>query len=249
MPGAVLVEPAELISGEPPAVGKLPSVAHIQALLARIGYSPDRYVVALDDEGGGWAGRLLWTLDCVGQRNWAYLNGGIQAWHAAGLPLAGDAVGGTAADAEFPAPAPAAPPSLQIDGSAIADQADVLAAIGADDTQIWDVRSAEEYQGLRRASARAGHVPGAIHLDWMDLKNPHDHLRLVENLPALLEAHGIDGANKTVITHCQTHHRSGLSYLVGRLLQFKHIRAYHGSWSEWGNDPNAPIDNPAASGE
>ena len=246
MPGAVLVEPGELVGGEPPATGKLPDSGRLQALLARIGYTPERYVVALDDEGGGWAGRLLWTLDCIGQRGWGYLNGGLQAWHGAGLPLAGDAVGGSAADQAYPPIEASAPLDITIDWDAIAEQEQVLAAIDDPAVQIWDVRSAEEYQGLRRAAARVGHIPGAINLDWMLLKDPNDHMRLTANLTGLLAAHGIDGANHSVITHCQTHHRSGLSYLVGRLLGFKHIRAYHGSWAEWGNDPDTPIHNPAA---
>lgn len=249
VPGAVLVEPGELVSGQPPATGKLPDPARLQALLARIGYTPDHYLVALDDEGGGWAGRLLWTLDCIGRRDWGFLNGGLQAWHGAGLPLAGEAVGGTGPDQAFAAPAASAPMDITIDHSVIAEQDQVLAAIDDPDVQIWDVRSAEEYQGLRRAATRVGHIPGAINLDWMMLKDPHNHMRLPSNLRELLTSHGIDGAHKTVITHCQTHHRSGLSYLVGRLLGFKQIRAYHGSWSEWGNDPNTPIVNPAAGDE
>lgn len=246
LPGAVLVEPGELVAGEPPATGKLPDPQRLAALLARIGYTADRYVVALDDEGGGWAGRLLWTLDCIGRRDWAYLNGGIQAWHGAGLPLAGQATGGDAPDQAFAAPSSAPVMDITIDRSCIAEQDDVLQALDDSDIQIWDVRSAAEYAGLRRAAARVGHIPGAINIDWMLLKNPADRMRLQNNLEALLQSHGIDGANKTVITHCQTHHRSGLSYLIGRLLDFKHIRAYHGSWSEWGNDPHTPITNPAA---
>jgi thiosulfate/3-mercaptopyruvate sulfurtransferase len=46
--------------------------------------------------------------------------------------------------------------------------------------------------------------------------------------------------DKTVITHCQTHHRSGFTYLIGRILGFN-IKAYAGSWSEWGNRPDTPI--------
>jgi thiosulfate/3-mercaptopyruvate sulfurtransferase len=52
--------------------------------------------------------------------------------------------------------------------------------------------------------------------------------------------HGIDGS-RAVITHCQSHHRSGLSYLVARLLDFPNVRAYHGSWAEWGNREDTPI--------
>ena len=74
----------------------------------------------------------------------------------------------------------------------------------------------------------------------MRLKDPDRHLRLTEDLAALLSQHGIDPERAT-ITHCQTHHRSGLSYMVGRILGFKKISAYHGSWSEWGNRDDLPV--------
>jgi thiosulfate/3-mercaptopyruvate sulfurtransferase len=108
------------------------------------------------------------------------------------------------------------------------------------DQLIWDVRSAEEFAGARSGSRRAGHIPGAVNLDWMALKDPARQLRLVGDLEALLNSHGISH-DRRIITHCQTHHRSGLSYLVGRLLGFPGIRAYHGSWAEWGNRDDLPV--------
>jgi thiosulfate/3-mercaptopyruvate sulfurtransferase len=118
-----------------------------------------------------------------------------------------------------------------------------MAALDDDTSVIWDVRSAEEYAGLRSGSARAGHIPGAVNLDWELLKDGNRQLRLVQDLEDLASSLGLFDADQ-VITHCQTHHRSGLSYLVGRLLGLP-IRAYHGSWAEWGNDPDTPIVNPS----
>jgi thiosulfate/3-mercaptopyruvate sulfurtransferase len=132
------------------------------------------------------------------------------------------------------------PVSLALDPGPIAELEDVLAAMSDPGQVIWDVRSAEEYRGEKSGSPRAGHIPTAVNLDWMDLKDPSRQLRLVAGLAELLATRGIDAA-KRVITHCQTHHRSGLSYLVGRLLGFREIRAYHGSWAEWGNRHDTPV--------
>ena len=87
---------------------------------------------------------------------------------------------------------------------------------------------------------RGGHIPGAINLDWLDTMDRQNNLKLMPQMQALLDAHGIT-QDKSIITHCQTHHRSGLTYLIGKMLGYK-IRAYHGSWSEWGNDSDTPIE-------
>ena len=228
LPGAQLVTPADLVCGIPPATGRLPELAQLEQLFSRIGYSRDADIVVYDDEGGGWAGRLAWTLDIIGHRSWTYLNGGMQAWAAAGFAFD-----------QNTAPASTTEVNLTIDQAPIAEIDDVLATIEDAAQVVWDVRSQEEYVGLRQAAARVGHVPGAINWDWMYLKNPQDDMRLSEGILDHLASLGI--SDKSIITHCQTHHRSGLSYMVGRLLGLD-IRAYHGSWSEWGNREDTPIE-------
>jgi thiosulfate/3-mercaptopyruvate sulfurtransferase len=155
----------------------------------------------------------------------------LHAWAGAGGGLSSGA---------FAAATDQPPIQLAINSQPIAEIADVLAAIDEPAQVILDVRSRDEYLGLRSGSARAGHIPGAVNLDWELLKDPGRHWRLRENLREDFATLGIDQSTR-VITHCQTHHRSGLSYLVGRLLGID-IRAYHGSWAEWGNDPDLPIE-------
>lgn len=231
LPNALLVTPQELVHGSAPAPGRLPSLERLEALFGGLGYAPEQHFVLYDDEGGGWAGRFAWTLDVLGHHDWSYLDGGIHAWAEIGGPMESGAC-------RYPDPTNVV---LSIDTGPIAEVEDVLAAIDDPAQTIWDVRSREEYLGLRSASARAGHIPGARHLDWMMLKDPARATRLVKNLPALLAEHEVDPAGP-VITHCQSHHRSGLSYMVGRLLGFSNIRAYHGSWGEWGNRDDLPIE-------
>jgi thiosulfate/3-mercaptopyruvate sulfurtransferase len=229
IPGAVLVTPAQLISGVPPATGRLPEVEQLIALFAGLGYQRERAIIAYDDEGGGWAGRFIWTLDVIGHRHWSYLNGGLHAWQ--------QAQGSLETEPHTPAPAEV---SLTIERGPIAEIPDVLAAIDQGGACIWDVRSAAEYAGTKLAARRGGHIPGAVNLDWLDLMDPDRGLRLREGLEALLAEHGIE-RSKPIITYCQSHHRSGLSYLVARLLEFPAPRAYHGAWSEWGNRDDTPI--------
>ena len=74
IPGAVLVRPQEIMSKQEPAIGKLPSEINISEVLAKIGYQADKTLIVYDNEGGGWAGRFLWTLDFIGHKRLGYLN-------------------------------------------------------------------------------------------------------------------------------------------------------------------------------
>jgi len=67
-------------------------------------------------------------------------------------------------------------------------------------------------------------------------------VRPLEEIRTELAGLGITG-DRTIITHCQTHHRSGFTYLLGKLLGFAHIKGYPGSWSEWGNRSDTPIES------
>lgn len=232
VPGAVHIAPAELQCGVKPAVGKLPAPDQLQALFSRVGLTADKHVIVYDDEGGGWAGRLIWTLDVIGHRNYSYLNGGLQAWLSGGYP------------SEDVANLP--PPSeidITIDSTPIAEIEDFINLLGNSQLGIWDARSPEEYRGEKVLAQRGGHIPGAVNLDWLELIDNGNDMRL-KNLSALqarLDHIGLS-ADKTIITHCQTHHRSGLSYLLMKILGYPHIKGYHGSWGEWGNREDTPIE-------
>ena len=233
--GSVLVEPSELVSGVKPAVGKLPTRDKLQSLFLRIGLSPEKHVIVYDDEGGGWAGRLIWTLDIIGHQNYSYLDGGQTAWLKMGFPLSNATTEALEADyVDY---------SVKINESLLVSKEDVLASLRDEESIVWDPSAPEEFKGTKVTALRNGHIPGAKNLDWIELQDSENDLRLkpLPQIEQLLTEASISDA-KRIITHCQTHHRSGLTYLVGKALGYD-IKAYDGSWSEWGNDPETPIEN------
>ncbi|MDB6063716.1 MAG: thiosulfate sulfurtransferase [Verrucomicrobiaceae bacterium] len=232
VPNAIHIAPQALQNGIQPAVGKLPSVEQLSALFASVGLTPDKHVIAYDDEGGGWAGRLLWTLEVLGHHRYSYLNGGLPAWANEGHPLEADASVGV--PSQFVA---------QIHPESIATLDYIRDHLGDHSFAVWDARSPDEYVGRKVVAARGGHIPGAINLDWIELMDRRRNLRLLplEVLSERLQALGLT-PDKTIVTHCQTHHRSGLTWLAMKVLGYPDIKGYDGSWGEWGNRSDTPVD-------
>ena len=106
---------------------------------------------------------------------------------------------------------------------------------------LWDARSENEYKGVSRFSQFPGHIPGAVNLDWLEVMDRQSNLRVksAEELQQLLDRLGIT-ADKTVVTYCQTHHRSSLTWFVLKYLGYPEARGYPGSWSDWGNREDTP---------
>ena len=232
LPHALQVKPSMLLRQDEHTSGLLPEPEALQDLIQYLNISPEHHVVAYDDEGGAWAGRLIWNLHCLGFENTSLLNGGIHAWLAAGFP--------TTSEVE-----PLTPVSMLVP---VAEQNqyriqydELLEKCQNHSVQLWDCRTADEYTGLRLAARRGGHIPGALHFEWSTALNRENHLKLhpLERTRQRLEQLGFN-LNEPVVVYCQSHHRSGLAYILGRLLGWK-IQAYDGAWSEWGNRPDSPV--------
>lgn len=234
LPGAVHMLPSRLTTGEKPAPGKMPALDVLSKLLSAIGLTPDKLVIVYDDEGGGWAGRLIWTLDMIGHKRYRYLNGGIHAWCQAGFPTETGQSQATASNYSA---------RLCEHSLPSVEKEELLAKLGQAKLSIWDARSPQEFSGEKCLTQRGGHIPGAVNFEWTEGMDKARGLRIkdLSHLRTTLAERGILEDNE-VITHCQTHHRSGFTYLLGKILGFSDIKAYPGSWSEWGNDTETPIE-------
>jgi thiosulfate/3-mercaptopyruvate sulfurtransferase len=232
VPGAVSLDYARLIAPRPPAVAMLPDRAQLAETLGAIGLTPEHHVVAYDEEGNGRAARFLWTLDAIGHAHASLLDGGLRAW----LAEKRSTETGTA---------PATPTSYPVNmsGQVVADKDYILAHLRQPGTVILDARAPDEYTGKLKRAARAGHIPGAVNFNWTDAMDPVRDLRLknAAELKRVLEGLGVT-PDKEVITYCQSHHRSAHTYFVLKTLGYPRLRSYPGSWSEWGNLPDTPIE-------
>ncbi|MBB3143610.1 sulfurtransferase [Halomonas organivorans] len=233
VPGAVLLDNKRLLRGTGEVPNEVPDEEALSALFSSLGLTRDTHVVAYDDEGGGWAGRLLWTLELIGHTRYSYLNGGIHAWRAAGLPES----------TESSAPTPSNYQAEMLHPEVAIDRIELSERLGEKGFAIWDARTRAEYDGEKGDNKRLGHIPGAVNLDWTDAMDKDRDLRIRDyaELVTELEALGLT-PDMEVVTHCQTHHRSGFTWLVGKALGFEKMRAYAGSWKEWGNRDDTPVE-------
>ncbi|MDP6398928.1 MAG: sulfurtransferase [Arenicellales bacterium] len=233
VPGAMHLEYSLLTAGTQPVPGLLPPEERLTHLAGMLRLNEVSRIIAYDDEGGGWAARLAWTLHYLGYDSIQVLNGGIHAWNNEGHPVNDEPV--------FPDTS-ANLPLASRNPNVLADRAYILEHLGDEAIVLLDARTPEEYSGTKVRAARGGHIPGAANLNWLETMDRNRNLRLkpAESLIETLEALGVR-PEQEVITYCQSHHRSAHAWLMLKSLGFPRVRGYAGSWSEWGNAPDVPI--------
>jgi thiosulfate/3-mercaptopyruvate sulfurtransferase len=233
VPGSIHVDYSEIIDGTKPATGQIPSDERLKRLANRLGLRDELHIVAYDDEGGARASRLVWTLYLLGHRYASVLNGGIHGWLLEGRPVTGAGAFTTSRKSTH----------FALDDRVLATREYILSRLDTPDLVLLDARTREEYQGSRVLAKRGGHIPGAIHLNWLDTIDSKRQLRLKTDheLTAMLSQRGI-APDREIVVYCQTHHRSAHSWMMLRHLGYSRVRGYAGSWSEWGNDAQTPIE-------
>jgi thiosulfate/3-mercaptopyruvate sulfurtransferase len=210
--------------------------------MSRIGVTPETTVVFYGDKNNWWACYAFWVFQLFGHTNARVMDGGRLKWEKEQRPLTRDAPA-------YPASQYKARERNDAQDRAFRDE--VLAHMKAAG-QLVDVRSPDEYSGKRlhmpeypnEGALRGGHIPGAKSVPWARAINPEDgSFKTAEELKQIyLEEQKLEPA-KEVIAYCRIGERSSHTWFVLKyLLGFPKVRNYDGSWTEWGNLVNAPIE-------
>ena len=201
-------------------------------LLASRGVAPERTVVVYDEKSGIRAARAFWFLEYFGHPDPRQLDGGFGAWERGGGPVTRDA-------------APPKPSGWMAGRSddRLATWRIIRDRLGAPDLAVLDTRTDGEYCGATVRAKRGGAVPGAAHVEWTRNLGADGAFKPAAELRAMYEAAGVT-PDKEVISYCQGGYRAAHGYLALRLLGYPRVRNYLGSWKEWGDREDLPIEVP-----
>ncbi len=187
-------------------------------------------VVVYDEQSGIRAARAFWFLEYFGHPRVQLLDGGFGAW----------------VRAKFPVTREASPPSKSTwsgtpQEHTIATWRDVRARLNDPRVVLLDTRSDGEFDGTTVRARRGGRIPGAVHVEWTRNLDEEGAFKSADQLRSMYEQAGVT-PDKEVITYCQGGYRAAHGYLALRLLGYPRVRNYTGSWKEWGDREDLPVE-------
>ena len=238
IPGAVKLHWQEDLQDE--LVRDVVRKEEFERLMGERGIAGDSTVVLYGDKNNWFAAYAYWYLKIYGHEDVRLLDGGRQKWIEEGREL-------TAGSAS---PASTTYVAKDRDETIRVRRDEVLAGLGDAGTALVDVRSPQEYSGELQAppgyeqegAARTGHIPGAASIPWATAVRDDGTFKSVDELRDIYESKGVT-PDKEVRAYCRIGERSAHTWFVLReLLGYENVKNYDGSWTEWGNLVDVPIE-------
>lgn len=240
IPGAVQVDWTTDLND--PLVRDYLNKEGFEALMSRIGVTPDTTVVFYGDKSNWWATYAFWVFQLFNHTNAKVMDGGRLKWEKERRPTTHEVP--NYAQANYKAP--------ERDDSKIRAFRDQVLQHVQNKLPLVDVRSPEEYSGEllhmegypNEGALRGGHIPGAKNVPWSRAANPEDGtFKSADQLRAIYITEQDLKPDDDVIAYCRIGERSSHTWFVLKyLLGFKQVRNYDGSWTEWGNLVKVPVE-------
>lgn len=217
----------ELSDQDSPLKFAVPAPEDFVATMAALGVGDDTRVVLYDSYNSAWAARVWWMLRWAGFDNAAILDGGANAWTAAGHPLSSEASN-----------EPRRKLTLALRPELIADRDEVFASIDSDEINLVDALPAAHYRGEIEFYGRPGHIPGAANFSVMSLLDDDGRFRPNEELASLVKG---DPDTRT-INYCGGGIAASATAFTLTRLGYTDVAVYTASLQEWAADPANPLE-------
>lgn len=209
--------------------------AQFAEAMASLGIDDDSDVICYDASAMRYASRLWWCLNYYGFGRVRLLNGGWDRWLADGRPM-------TMKPSQ---PRPAGKLTLRPDAGLYADADFVRQILTRPDALVLDVRSDPEWLGTdNRGNKRAGHMPGAVHVEFLNnlSADGSGSFKPEAELREMFVKAGVT-PEKEVVTVCQAGVRASQAAFALRLLGYGRVRVYDGSFLDWANREDTPLQS------